>query len=505
MCEIRHYEATMWEMNSVESRQICAGCGWVAPVDAEVRFSCPQAAEAAQDDVDHLLHRNLKRSTMGEASAAKMIFADFESNPFIKYRELLHSYHTGRAHGLSDGDYCRLVSDLAEELRQVDGREFRATPFLAEDRLAKAVGLTSRNSLWIKNETGNVAGSHKVRHLLGILTWLKIKEALAQDRTPGSDSDQATLAISSCGNAALAAATVAAAAGRSIEVFIPTWADPSVVRRLEQLKAKLTVCPRTPDVDGDPCHRAFRTAVARGAIPFSCQGPDNGLNIEGGETLAWEMIADLARAGQDLDHLIIQVGGGALASASIHAFTEANELGVIEKLPRFHTIQARSVAPLERAYMKVLAGILNRWRKVSNTDCGLPASTERLARFVKEQVDEGVIEAELAYAANHRSEYMWPWGEEPQSIASGILDDETYDWHVIVGGMLKTGGIPVLASEDALENANRAAKAYTGIPVDPTGSAGVAGLVQLRSEGIVDPSDSVGLLFTGIDRSIGAF
>ncbi len=486
----------------MDSRQICAGCGWVAPADAEIRYRCPQAVG---DDIDHVLQRKLNPSSLGGVSAAKELFGGHEQNPFLKFRRLLHSYNTGRANGMPDSSYEALVTNLGEDLRRVDGREFRATPLISEDRLAKAIGLTSRNSLWIKNETGNVAGSHKVRHLLGIMIWLKIKEALSGDETSESESEVQTLAISSCGNAALAAATVAAAAGRRLEVFIPDWAEDSVVRRLKQLEANLTVCSRSSENSGDPCYEAFRQAVADGATPFTCQGPDNGLNIEGGETLAWEMIADLVREGCSLDHLVVQVGGGALVSSCIQGFWEAKELGVIDRMPQIHTVQTQGAAPLERAYMKVLSRILNQWRKISSTDCGLPATTARLAGFVCEEVSAEVVNAALEYAAGHRSEFMWPWGQEPKSVASGILDDETYDWHVAVRGMLETGGIPVVVSEATLLHANSLAQSHTRIPVDPTGSAGLAGLLQLRSDGVVKPSHSAAVLFTGIDRSIGAF
>ena len=31
---------------------------------------------------------------------------------------------------------------------------------------------------------------------------------------------------------------------------------------------------------GDPCYAAFRGLVADGAVPFCCQGPDNGLTVD---------------------------------------------------------------------------------------------------------------------------------------------------------------------------------------------------------------------------------
>ena len=37
--------------------------------------------------------------------------------------------------------------------------------------------------------------------------------------------------------------------------------------------------------------------------------------------------------------------------------------------------------------------------------------------------------------ASHRSQFMWPWEEPPHSVASGILDDETYDWLAILRGV----------------------------------------------------------------------
>ena len=45
---------------------------------------------------------------------------------------------------------------------------------------------------------------------------------------------------------------------------------------------------------------------------------------------------------------------------------------------------------------------------------------------------------------------MWPWEEEPYSIAHGILDDETYDWHAIVAGILRSDGSAVVVDEATL-------------------------------------------------------
>jgi threonine synthase len=95
---------------------------------------------------------------------------------------------------------------------------------------------------------------------------------------------------------------------------------------------------------------------------------------------------------------------------------------------------------------------------------------------------------------------MWPWESEPKSVATGILDDETYDWRAVVEGMLLTGGQPLVVSEDLLVEANSLAVATTGIRVDPTGSSGLAGLLALRRSGEAAPHEQAAVLFTGIQR-----
>ena len=110
------------------------------------------------------------------------------------------------------------------------------------------------------------------------------------------------------------------------------------------------------------------------------------------------------------------------------------------------------------------------------------------------------LEEALRYAARHRAEFMWAWESEPQSIAHGILDDETYDWLAVVRGMLATGGRSVLVDESTLQQANEIARATTDINVDHTGSAGLAGLLELRRQGAIQANETCQVLFTGARR-----
>ena len=436
-------------MTLAVSRLVCAGCEAEPDPGEPFPFRCPNSGRG---DVDHVLHRAL------DTTRVRFPAGDPEPNPFIRYRQLLHAYHIAAAGGIGDEDFCALVRRLDERVAAVDGHGFTVTPFGRSDELSDRLGFSATGGVWVKDETGNVSGSHKARHLFGVLVYLEVAERL------GRATERPDLAIASCGNAALAAAVVAAAGERTLRVFVPVDADPRVLHRLEELGALVTVCPRTPGVPGDPTVARLVQALAEGALPFTCQGNLNGLAVEGGETLAWEM----ASAAERIERLIVQVGGGALASACSHGFREAHALAACDPRPRIDTVQTAAAWPLKRAFDAVLA-----------------------------HADPGV----LLYASHHRSEFMWPWEQEPHSVAHGILDDETYDWLAVVDAMLTTGGTALVVDESTLERANALARGTTGIAVDPTGSSGLAGLLALREAGGVGDDERVAVLFTGVSRS----
>jgi threonine synthase len=444
------------------SRLVCFGCGAVPAPGDPYPFRCP---EAGVGDVDHVLVRilDLDRVRFPDAPAGA-------GTPFVRYRGLLHSHHRATAGGVSDDEVAEIALRLDDAVARVAGSGFRPTPFGRNGTLSDRLGFSAAGGVWVKDETGNVTGSHKGRHLMGVLLHLEIAERLGL-ADPDARPD---LAIGSCGNAALAAAVLARAADRRLRVFVPVDADPVVLHGLQDLGAEVVTCERAPDTSGDPAFARLRAEVAAGALPFTCQGSENGLVIEGGETLAYEIVSDLRAEGVTLDHLVVQVGGGALASACLQGFEEAVGLGVLDHRPRTHTVQTTGGHPLERAYARVRSGL-----------AASPGSSD--------------VHAALHSAARHRSDFMWPWESEPRSIATGILDDETYDWRAIVDGMLVTGGRPLVVSEDRLAGAHRLGH-EAGYAVDPTGSAGLAGLLDLVEAMDVGPDDRVGVLFTGVDR-----
>jgi threonine synthase len=196
----------------------------------------------------------------------------------------------------------------------------------------------------------------------------------------------------------------------------------------------------------------LRDAAAAGAIPFSCQGPDNGLTIDGGRTLGYE----IADAHVGLDHVVMQVGGGALASSVAQGLADAVALGAIASMPTIHVVQAEVHAPMVRAW-----------------------------------------EHRRPDARHHRNDVMWPWEPPGTSVATGILDDEAYDWAAVLDALEHTGGLAITVTEDELRDANQRARAATGIEASATGTAGLAGLEALRRVGAISQNDTAAVLFTG--------
>ena len=363
-------------------------------------------------------------------------------HPFIEYRHRLDSYVPVTDGRLSDERFVELVARLDAAVGAVDGSGFAVTPTARQPELAAAIGFGGE--LWVKDETGNVAGSHKARHLFGTAIGLLVDEELGAPRAE-------RLAIASCGNAALAAGVVAAAMGRPLEVFVPTWAEDGIVERLEHLGASVTRCPRREGEAGDPAYLRFREAVDGGSRSFSVQGTDTPSAFDGGRTLGWELADQLPGGARPDDRLYLQVGGGAMATAASLGIPEAT----------LFPVQAEGCAPLARAW-------------------------DRLE-------DDGF---DFAAAADSPDHYMWPWEDEPHSAATGILDDVTYDWVPLLRRTRETGGRPLVVAEELVVEANEVARTTTGIAVSTTGSAGLAGLLA-----DVDEASSAGgraiVAFTG--------
>jgi threonine synthase len=411
---------------------------------------------------------------------------------------MLESYARWTEAGHDDDGFVALVRALDASVADVCGTGFVTTPFASQAALAQDVGADGID-LWVKDETGNVGGSHKGRHLFGLALHLAVEQHGDLDALRSGPD----LAIASCGNAAVAASIVAAAMGRRLRVFIPIDADPAVVAQLESLGAAVTACARQPGVAGDPAYLAFREAVTAGAVPFSCQGTDAPCTIDGGRTLAWETAEQLAAAlgaPARLDRVFVQVGGGALASAVGRGLIDAFRAGWLDHVPSLHAVQTAGAFPLVRAWDLLGENIVEALgAQFPPITSGADRAT--VARMLREQRQSPVVDRWLAHASAEPDRYMWAWEDTPRSVATGILDDVTYDWLGVVEPMIRTGGWPVIVDDRLLLEANDAARRTTGIDVDVTGSAGLAGMIESgRRSGAPAYGERVAVLFTGVKR-----
>jgi threonine dehydratase len=380
-----------------------------------------------------------------------------DSNPFVEYRKLLWSYHLATTKGLSDQDFLTVVKNLDEAVSEIETIGFQETPLVLLSELSEAIG--QNGGVWAKNETVNVSGSHKARHLFGLAIRLELEEV----------SKNTPLTIASCGNAALAASVIAKAAKRTLTVNVPTWAETSLLDELSDNGAQVQICERRSDESGDPCMLRFRELLEEGALPFGCQGTENIWTIDGGKTLGFEMSTQLNRYGLEPDRLLVQVGGGALASSTMQALTDAKDLGILKNRPALNTVQATGCSPLSIAY-----------NRIADSDNPSEALSEAISIPLK---------------------YMEPW-ENPSSAATGILDDITYDWLPLVWDMIfgdNVGG-PLSASEEKILLAKKLVADHTDISASATGTAGLAGLLAAKEDGCINSDDSVIILLTGVDR-----
>jgi hypothetical protein len=195
-------------------------------------------------------------------------------------------------------------------------------------------------------------------------------------------------------------------------------------------------------------------------------------------------------------------------------------MGMIAAMPRIHACQPEGGFPFVRAYYLALLEIAresglafdlsyDRTAEPKAQLAELLAFThtsvdqvQQTAEFTQLNFDSPAVQSILKDLLRQPGRFMWPWdGGTPHSLAHGILDDLTYDWYYLLEALLRTGGRAQVLREETIHYAHGTAQSHTGIPVCPTGSAGLAGLIHLTDTGVIDPGDSAALFFTGFDRA----
>jgi threonine synthase len=171
------------------------------------------------------------------------------------------------------------------------------TPLLLIPRLASEVGA---RRLWIKQEGAGPTGSWKARRL-----------ALSVSMARELHFD--TVAVASSGNAAVALATYAAAAGMRARVYLPSFAEPWARAECAIYGAQVLADDAAPDQSGNA--EAWRD-LGPWRDPYGLEGAKT-LGYELAEQFNWE----------PPDAILCPCGSGVGLVALWKAFTELRELG----------------------------------------------------------------------------------------------------------------------------------------------------------------------------------
>jgi threonine synthase len=440
-------------------------------------------------------------------------------NSYSIFREALGSYAMAKKAG-RELEWENFLQSLERNAQKNHPDGFAPTPLVNVSKLAQKIG--HRGGLFVKNETRTILGSHKARHAISSILYLETLRMLA------NRPQKHPLAIFSCGNAALGAAAIAQAAEYPLYTFVPATVSQNVESLLSNMGAFVIKVPREGSIgEGDPCYNLYHRALKKFHwTPFSCYGHDLWASTEGAEILTFELIAQIALEQTPpehvalygfqkakLDNIVLQVGGGGLANGMISGLQSAVYRQMLQCMPRIFLAQTASCYPLAESYFTILKEITSE-TKLANRDIQKILATttvidlarehfhalDYLIRTIAREFLSPSIQSILARVAAKRGHYFKPWnGNEPHSIAEGILDDTTYDGFEIVVAMLQTAGFPCILTEGELANGWKIGHESTELNVSATGTAGLAALLFLKSNHIVKPTENTSFLFTGVE------
>lgn len=188
----------------------------------------------------------------------------------------------------------------------------------------------AETGLWWKDETQNPTGSHKDR-------------ALALAVSDAASRGARLVAVFSAGSTGLSAAAYAARAGLPAAILMTRGAPAARIAPLAALGA--TLIEVEAEID-EGIARLAALAGQDGIYVASTTRAANPVQAEAGRTLAFEIVADLGRAP---DQVVIPVGGGGTIAALHDGFVQARDLGVTDRLPRLIAVVPDRYDTLARA------------------------------------------------------------------------------------------------------------------------------------------------------------
>jgi threonine synthase len=295
------------------------------------------------------------------------------------------------------------------------------TPLVRLRRLAP-----SGVELLVKDESGNPTGSFKARGL---------SLAVNRARELGAPGVQ----LASAGNAALALAAYAAAAGLPARIAMPEDTPSLIFERCREHGAEVLSSPGTL-VDAArllPADDYWNLSTLR--EPYRVEGKKT-LGLELAEQLGWTLP----------DWIVYPLGGGTGIVGMHLAFAQLESLGLLPagaRRPRFCAVQMAGCAPIVRAFER-----------------GLETA---------------------------------PVWEDPHTRAWGLRVPKAIGDFLVLRALRETGGTAVAIAEERLaEIAARAAR-QEGLRVGPEGAAALAAVEDLARAGLLREGERAVVFQTG--------
>lgn len=279
---------------------------------------------------------------------------------------------------------------------------------------------------WLKDESGNPTGSFKARGL---------SVAVNRARELGAPGVQ----LPSAGNAALAAAAYAAAAGLPCRLALPRGTPKRITRSCRLLGAEVLHGGRTlVEAAGrlSASDRGFWD-LATFREPYRVEGKKS-MGFEIAEQFDWRLP----------DWIVYPTGGGTGIVAMSKAFDELRRLGLVRDAGcRFAAVQMEGCAPLARAYRQ---------------------GASRAA----------------------------PW-TRPRTRVWGLRVPRSLADFLILRAIRKSDGVVIAVPEPEVPAMQRRAAEREGLMVGPEGAAALVGLTRLLAAGRIRPDQRVVVLQTG--------
>ena len=280
--------------------------------------------------------------------------------------------------------------------------------------------------LWLKDDGRNPSGSFKDR-----ASVVGVADALERGAS--------ILTAASTGNAASSVSLFCACARMPATLFVPRDAPAPKVAQLLLFGARVLAVEGTYDQAFDLSLEATRRFGW-----YSRSTAFNPVLGEGKKTAALELWEQLGR--RTPDAVVVPVGDGCIIGGVYKGFSDLVELGLLDRLPRIHGVQARGSSPLVTAF------------------------------------DEG-------------AETVRPI--VPETLADSISVGQPRDARKALRAVRETGGAFVAVDDDEILAAMRSLARGSGVFAEPAGATGFAGLQALSSRGAITEGDEVVVLITG--------